>query len=94
MWLFLRWFYFREFRESELVKISIFNLCLSINENRKITKLSPREFPHLLQNRENICTQKLWRIQYMYITTLSWQSPLNLYSNSEFHNREVILSFH
>ena len=35
------------------------------NENiRKIAKLSPREFPHLVQNCENICTRKLWRIQY------------------------------
>ena len=34
------------------------------NENiSKITKLSPRKFPHLVQNRENICTQKLWRTQ-------------------------------
>ena len=31
---------------------------------RKILKLSPREFPHLVQNRENICSRKLWRIQY------------------------------
>ena len=32
-----------------------FNLCLFINENiRKIMKLTPREFPRLVQNRENI----------------------------------------
>ena len=31
---------------------------------RKITKLSLCEFPHLVQSRENICTRKVWRIQY------------------------------
>ena len=36
------------------------------NENiRKITKLSPHEFPHLVKNGENICTRKLWHIQYV-----------------------------
>ena len=39
------------------------------NENSsKIMKLSPREFLHLVQNRENICTRKLWRIQYLEST--------------------------
>ena len=34
---------------------------ISSNENiRKITKLTPRECSHLVQNRENICTWKLW----------------------------------
>ena len=28
-------------------------------------KLIPRKFPHLVQNRENICTRKLWRIKYL-----------------------------
>ena len=38
------------------------------NENiSKITKLSPRDFPHLVQNRENICTRKLWHIQYFIL---------------------------
>ena len=37
------------------------------NENiRKIVKLSPHEFPHLVQNRKNTGTRKLWRIQYLY----------------------------
>ena len=26
--------------------------------------LSPSEFPHLVQNRKNICMKKFWRIQY------------------------------
>ena len=26
---------------------------------RKIVQLSPQEFPHLVQNRENICKQNL-----------------------------------
>ena len=39
----------------------------AIYSNEKITKiakLSHREFPHLVQNRENICMQNIWRIQY------------------------------
>ena len=35
------------------------------NENiTKIVKLNHREFPHLVQNRENICTRNIWRIEY------------------------------
>ena len=34
-------------------------------EIRKIAELTPREFPHLVQNHENICAQKLWCIQYL-----------------------------
>ena len=30
----------------------------------KISKLSHCEFPHLVQNRKNICTRNIWRIQY------------------------------
>ena len=38
----------------------------STNKNiRKITKLSPHEFPHLVQNCENICTRNVWRIQQL-----------------------------
>ena len=37
----------------------------------KIAKLSPCEFPHLVvQNRENICMRKLWRIQYFFLICL------------------------
>ena len=40
-------------------------MSIHSNENiREIAKLGRREFPHLVQNRENICTRKLWRIQY------------------------------
>ena len=40
-------------------------MSIHSDENiREIVKLSRREFPHLVQNRENICTQKLCRIQY------------------------------
>ena len=58
--------YFCEFCESEPRENFHFNLCLFIvlKTFSKIAKLSPREFPHLVQNRENICTWKLWRIQY------------------------------
>ena len=38
------------------------------NENiSKIAKLSPHKFLHLVQNHENICTRKWWRIQYIHI---------------------------
>ena len=37
-----------------------------------IVKLSPREFPHLVQNRKDICMQKLWRIQY----TPGWRAAM------------------
>ena len=50
----------RTLRKFPLQFMSIYS-----NQNiRKIMKLSPHEFPHLVQNRENICTQKLWHIQY------------------------------
>ena len=67
MWLFSWWFYFREFCESVLAKISIsIYMAIYNNENiLKIANLSLREFPNLVQNRENICTRKLWRIQCM-----------------------------
>ena len=36
------------------------------NENiTKFAKLNHREFTHLVQNRENICTRNIWHIQYM-----------------------------
>ena len=41
-------------------------LSIYSNDNSKIVTLSPREFPHLVQNRENICMRKLWHIQYLY----------------------------
>ena len=47
---FLRWFYFREFRESNPRENFHFNLCLFIvmtTFNSKIAKLTPRELPHL-----------------------------------------------
>ena len=55
-WLFSWGFYFREFRKSEPRENFPFQfMSIYSNENiRKITKLSPREFPHLVQNRENI----------------------------------------
>ena len=45
-----------------------FNMAIHSNENiTKITKLSHREFPHLVQNRENICKRIIWRIQYVIL---------------------------
>ena len=43
-----------------------------------IAKLSPREFPHLVQNRENICTgtRKLWHMAMRFeLATRSVTSP-------------------
>ena len=35
-------------------------MAIYSDENiRKIKKLSPREFPHLVQNRKNICTRNM-----------------------------------
>ena len=66
-WLFLCWFYFREFRESDLAKFPLQFMSIYSNGNiRKIAKLSPCEFLHLVQNRKNICTRKLWPIQYIW----------------------------
>ena len=63
--LFLRGFYFHEFCKSEPHKNFHFNIVL--NENiSKIAKLSPREFPHLVQNRENNCMRKYWCIHVHY----------------------------
>ena len=39
-------------------------MAIYSKEITKIVKLSHQEFPHLVQNRENICTQNIWRIQY------------------------------
>ena len=55
-WLFSQGFYFHEFRESILTKIPLQYMAIFSNENiTKITKLNPREFLNLVQNRENIC---------------------------------------
>ena len=35
-------------------------------------QLSPREVPHLVQNCENICTQNIWRVQYLVINCLAF----------------------
>ena len=54
--LFSRGFYFRELHRSDPRGNFHFNLCLFINSNdniRKITKLTPRKLPHLVQNCEN-----------------------------------------
>ena len=55
-----------EFCESDRAKFPLWTMSIySTFENiRKIAKLSYREFPHLVQNCENICTQNIWRIQY------------------------------
>ena len=62
-WLFPRWFYFREFREPDLTTFPLQFMSIYNNENiRKIVKLSPHEFPCLVQNCKNICTRKLWHV--------------------------------
>ena len=58
---FSRGFYFREFRESDPRENFHFNVYMSIYSNdniSKIAKWTPRELPHLVQNRENNCTRK------------------------------------
>ena len=65
--LFSRGFYFREFhaRVRTVRKFPLHFMSIYSNENiSKIVKLSPREFPHLVQNHDNICSRKLWHIQY------------------------------
>ena len=79
-WLFSQWFYFRKFRESDPRENFHFNWCLFIitKISEKITKLTPCEFLHLVQNRENVCTKKLWHIRYtvyqpfFYLIGISW----------------------
>ena len=44
-----------------------------------IAKLSPREFPHLVQSRESICTRNIWRITYSNSITLNIILYLFLY---------------
>ena len=34
----------------------------------KIAKSRHREYPHLVQNHENICTQNIWRIWYLLVS--------------------------
>ena len=59
-------FIFFYFASQTARKFPLQFMSIYSNENiRKITKLTPREFPHLVQNHENICTRKLWRIQYV-----------------------------
>ena len=63
-------FIFVNFASQTSPQFSLQFTCMSIysNENiRKFLKLSPREFPHLVQNRKNICTRKVWRIQYFVL---------------------------
>ena len=51
---------FANFASQNSRKFPLQYMYIYSNENiRKIVKLSPREVPHLVQNRENI-----WRIQY------------------------------
>ena len=46
-------------------------MAMYSNENiPKTAKLSPHELPHLVQNRENICTRKIWSIQY--VALMGW----------------------
>ena len=46
-------------------KFPVQYMSIYSNENcRKIVKLTPRKFTHIVQNRENICTRKLWCIKY------------------------------
>ena len=74
--LFSRGFYCCKFRKSEPRENFNFNSCLFIVMKTlisKIVKLSHREFPHLVQNRENICTRKNWRTllsNYNFLTAL------------------------
>ena len=66
-------FIFVNFASQNLATIST-SIYVNSNENiRKITKFSPREFPHQVQNCENICTRKLWRIQYL---KTHWKWPV------------------
>ena len=47
-----------------LAEMSISIYCCFSNENvTKIAKLSHWEFPHLVQNHENICMRNIWHIQ-------------------------------
>ena len=58
---------FANFASQTSQKFALQYMSIYSNENiRKITKLSPREFPHLVQNCENICMQNIWLIQYLY----------------------------
>ena len=59
-------FIFANFASQTLRKFPLqFMSIYSNDENiRKITKLTPRKFLHLVQNQENICTRKLRLIQY------------------------------
>ena len=59
-------FFYKFLRVRPRKKFPLQFMSIYSNENiRKITKLTPREFLHLVQNHENICTRKLWRIQYV-----------------------------
>ena len=56
-------------------------MAIHSNENiTKITKWSPHKFPHLVQNRKNICTQNIWRIQYPHSRFLPVHLRLHIWS--------------
>ena len=64
-------FILANFASQTLQKFPLQYMPIYSNENiRKIVKLSPCKFPHLVQNSENICTRKLWRIHVLYPTYL------------------------
>ena len=46
------------------ISTSIYTAIYSNVNITKITNLSHREFPHLVQNRKSICTQNIWPIQH------------------------------
>ena len=75
-WLFSRWFYFREFLESDLAnfvsqgsrKFPLQYMSIYSNENiRKLQNLSPHKFPLSPKPR------KYWRIQYIIISRYKTQ---------------------
>ena len=75
--------FFTNFASQTARKFPLQFMSIYSNENiRTITKLTPREFPHLVQNHENICTRKLWRIQYVLsddvINSLSYGDELQV----------------
>ena len=87
-WLFLQWFYFHEFCESDLVKISM-SIFYSNENIRKIVKLSPHKIPHLVQICENTCTRKSWRT---YSTHTHWHGPPNVDSRHFFSDLGTLVS--
>ena len=72
-WLFRSGFIFANFTSQTSRKFPLQFMSIYSNENlRKIMKLNPHKFSHLVQNCEIICTRKLWRIQYLYTVAGGW----------------------